>query len=530
MLSEVKDNIPKRLYSLTKKSIFFYLILFAFILLGSILATYFGKSNPKVSESNCISLVCSNPNFMLEKCITSTSPSPVTNPNKISLELWQSEPLKSQFLVKKNPLFINTNSDLSSYIIQLNDSVKYQQIDGFGASLTESSAWLLQYKLSESRRNEIIEELFGDTGLRVSLLRQPMGSTDFSLGFWSYSETANNSNDFELGSFSLKLEEEFIRPMLDKAIKASNGRIKLFASPWSPPAWMKTSQSLIGGSLRKECYDVYADYFVKFLSEYKKKGIEIYGITIQNEPYYEPINYPGMKMTEQEQVEFTRVLVEKIRKYNFNAKILAHDHNFDGVDNAIKIILETKNLTHGAGFHHYNDENWEQLLLRFKDQLPDKDIWMTECGFGNWMGDASEQFHKAIVRQLRTTRYGSKGFIMWNIALDENSKPNVMGDTGSNRGLLQISSKGIDDVKYESLFYALGHFSKFVEKDAFRIDSNTFEQILESVAFLNPDKSVVLILLSRTKYEKNISLEFKGKYFNLNIPPMSATTLKFKID
>ena len=129
--------------------------------------------------------------------------------------------------------FIRDNGVKNDYTIYVNDKVKYQQIDGFGASLTDSSAWLLNYKLTSAKRSQVLEQLFGSSGIRLSLLRQTIGSSDFAWEEWSFSDTNNKQDDFSLNSFSLWREDAYIRPMLNEALRVSNGRVKLFATPWS---------------------------------------------------------------------------------------------------------------------------------------------------------------------------------------------------------------------------------------------------------------------------------------------------------
>lgn len=151
------------------------------------------------------------------------------------VEFWQSDTKQKKMLVKKPSLnFTTDSSDIKNdYTIFVNPLVKYQKIDGFGASLTDSSAWLLNYRLTDGKRNQVIEQLFGPSGIRLSLLRQTMGSSDFAWEEWSFSDTQNNKDDFSLNSFSLWREDAYIRPMLNKALAASSGRIKIIASPWS---------------------------------------------------------------------------------------------------------------------------------------------------------------------------------------------------------------------------------------------------------------------------------------------------------
>lgn len=167
--------------------------------------------------------------------------------NSMRIELWISQPANNVFLARSSDLtFSSTPSAPTTYTINVNEGVKYQQIDGFGGSMTDASAWLLFYHLTPIKRIEIMRKLFSSDGINLSLLRQPMGATDFAWSQYSFDDLANNMDDFNLTAFSLWREDAYIRPMLNQALNVNPGRIKLFASPWSPPAWMKTNRSMIG--------------------------------------------------------------------------------------------------------------------------------------------------------------------------------------------------------------------------------------------------------------------------------------------
>lgn len=166
------------------------------------------------------------------------------------IDLWISEPKNNIFLTQSSAglKFTPTstaNISTVNYTINVNEGVKYQQMDGFGASLTDASSWLLFYHLSVSKRIEILRQIFGRDGIRVSLLRQPIGATDFAWNQWSFDDTTNNIDDFNMSSFSLWREDAYIRPILDQALAIDRGRVKLFATPWSPPAWMKSQKNMI---------------------------------------------------------------------------------------------------------------------------------------------------------------------------------------------------------------------------------------------------------------------------------------------
>ncbi|PYU09488.1 MAG: glycosyl hydrolase, partial [Acidobacteria bacterium] len=184
--------------------------------------------------------------------------------------------------------------------ITVNDAVRYQQIDGFGASLTDSSAWLLWNKLTEAQRKEALQMLFSPTkGIGLSILRQPMGASDFALTEYSYDDLPPGqpfgASDPDLKRFSIEHDRAYILPLLREAL-ALNPNLKVFASPWSSPGWMKTSGSMIQGALLPSAYPAFAKYFVQFVQQYEAAGVPIFAITMQNEPKYIPNDYPGMIM------------------------------------------------------------------------------------------------------------------------------------------------------------------------------------------------------------------------------------------
>lgn len=163
------------------------------------------------------------------------------------VEFWISQPQNNVWLQRQADLtFVTSTGGSSSYTIDVNEANRYQQMDGFGGSMTDASCWLFKYRLSASKRAEVLGNLFGSNGINLSLLRQPIGASDFGWEAWSLDDTTNNADDFALNNFYLWREDDYIRPMLDLALAVSPGRIKLFASPWSPPAWMKTNKHLNG--------------------------------------------------------------------------------------------------------------------------------------------------------------------------------------------------------------------------------------------------------------------------------------------
>lgn len=396
--------------------------------------------------------------------------------------------------------------------IQVNDAVRYQSIDGFGASLTDSSAWLLWNKLSPAQRKEALEKLFdSEKGIGLSILRQPMGSSDFALTDYSYDDVPPGESDPELKKFSIEKDQRYLLPILKEAI-AINPQLRIMASPWSPPGWMKTSQSMIQGALLPAAYKPLANYFVKFVRAYEQAGVPIYAVTMQNEPLTIPDNYPSMNMTAGEQAAFLREnLGPAFRDAGLQTKILVFDHNWNQIHFPIEVLSDPKAAAFASGtaIHCYGGSVTAQSELH--DRFPDKGIWSTECSGGDWQkGKLLEQQIRFVMESVRNW---SKSVILWNLVLDQNHEP-FLGGCTTCRGVLTVKH----DVTPAQIiptvdFIALGHASKFVRPGAVRIESNSFgEGSLEDVAFRNPDGSIVLLVLNTSPAPVTFNIGWNGKY------------------
>jgi len=393
----------------------------------------------------------------------------------------------------------------------------------------------MKNKLTDSVRNEVLQKLFSKNGIGLSLLRQPIGASDFGWESWTLDDTVNNIDDWTLNNFSLWREDAYIRPILDQVLDVNRERIKLFASPWSPPAWMKTGKHLfggIGGTLRAECYDVYADYFVKFVQEYEKKGSPIYAITPQNEPQYAPQYYLGMLMSSENQIGFIRDFIgPKFKKLGIKTKIIAFDHNYDsgGLQFANEVLSNSgaNQFCDVIGFHTYTNPS-HQNMAKIHDTF-NKDVWITEAGSGTWIGSSSNQFQDQMMHMIRSPRNWAKGVIFWNVALDQNAGPKLanVDTTNTNRGLITIRSDSNDSYSFESGYFSMGHSSRFVDPGAFRIDSNSFDNDIENVAYQNPDKTIALVISNRTPNQRTIKVRYNNKAFSYILPGQAAITFKW---
>jgi len=427
------------------------------------------------------------------------------------IEVYRSSEDAHESLLEKGSLQFGKERS-ATLTITVDESVKYQEIDGFGASLTESSAWLLKRKLTDAQRREALLMLFDrKKGIGLSMLRQPVGASDFALQTYSYDDLAAGETDPELKKFSIEHDRADILPVL-KEILAVNPSLKIIGSPWSPPGWMKTSGSMIQGALLPSVYDAYAKYFVNYVREYEAAGVQIFAVTMQNEPLHVPNDYPGMGMTATEQIAFLRDhLGPAFQKSNVRAKILVFDHNWDLIPYPINVLNDANAAKFAAGIatHCYGGNVTAQNELH--ERFPGKDIWMTECSGGDWQKGKLLQQQVHLI--IGATRNWAKSVILWNLALNQNHEPYLGGCT-TCRGIVTVDeSTSPAQIKPTVDYTALGHVSKFLQAGARRIESNSFGQgSLEDVAFQNPDGSVVVIVLNTTESPVAFNLNWRGQY------------------
>jgi len=414
--------------------------------------------------------------------------------------------------------------------IDIDDTVKYQEMDGFGASLTESSAWLICNSLTQQQRQALMEDLFDlNIGIGLSYLRQPMGSSDFRLEDYTYDDVPPRFPDYALEEFSIDHDRAYIIPLLQQAVLI-NPELKIMGSPWSAPAWMKDSKELYYGRLTDSdaIYNTYADYFVKYVQAYAAEGLTIDAVTLQNEPHYEPHSYPGMRMEPADQIRLAILLGQKFEVNNIGTKIVVWDHNWNNPGYPITVLnnSQAKAYIAGTAFHAYSGHVSAQLQVVAAH--PDRDIYFTESSGGDWapifgdnlMWDTSRLIIKAV-------RYYAKTVVKWNLALDEDRGPKISGGCGNCRGVVTIN-QSTGQVTREVEYYSLGHASKFVRPGARRIESTEQPGLnIENVAFANPHASIVVIVLNPTTFRQNVALAWKQQSFIYVLPRRSVTTFRW---
>ncbi|SFU41904.1 glucosylceramidase [Pustulibacterium marinum] len=440
-------------------------------------------------------------------------------------QMWVTSGDQSRLLAAQDNLSIVDNTETTYPAITINSGEQLQEIEGFGAALTGSSAYLIKNKLSAAQRNALLADLFNaENGIGLSYLRLTVGASDFSLEDFTYDDMPSGITDENLDNFSIAHDETNVIPVLSD-ILAINPNIQLMGSPWSAPAWMKTNQSLYGGTLSTSYYNTYANYLVKYIEAYATHGITINAITPQNEPLHTS-GYPTMKMEATEQAAFIKNALGPVFAANdIDTKIIAYDHNFDETSYPLTVLADedAAQYVSGSAFHAYAGE--VSAMDNVHAAYPDKDLYFTEISGGEWSTDFGSNL-KWYTRNILigTTRNWSKTALFWNLALDTNHGPTNNGCSDC-RGVVTIDDAG--DVSENVEYYALAHFSKFVRPGAHRISSTTFDAStgLYNVAFENTDGSMVLIVLNESPSTKNFSVVLGDHRFDGSIPQSSVATI-----
>lgn len=445
-------------------------------------------------------------------------------------------------LSQENSLtFSADNGSRISNLIIVDESKQYQSMDGFGASITEASAHLYQDVLATDQKDDVMNALFDkETGIGVSMLRQPIGATDHCVAPYNFAPTSQSDS---LPNFDFSHELEEIFPTVQDALAIEPGRIKVMASCWSPPGWMKANGSELGmynnkrGSLLTNKYQAYANYLLKFVQNYESRGVDIYAITPNNEPDHASYDWPALPMYHDEaQTLVADYIYPTFRNAGLDTKIICWDHSYTTTNYAngqyafdYYSDADAFAKTDGSAWHWYEGD--EEIMSVVHKEYPTKDIWFTEGSGGEW---GFPEWRIAFLNQsscvINIARNWSKSIIYWNLALDENGGPDYYYDLNqhhdsTNRGLITINTDGTWEKNVD--YYTLGHVSKFVDPGAYRIDSTSLDNNIETVAFKNPDGSKVLVLANLVANDQTIKILWGNQSLNYNIPAESMVTMKW---
>ncbi|HEX7802668.1 MAG TPA: glycoside hydrolase family 30 beta sandwich domain-containing protein [Pseudoxanthomonas sp.] len=413
--------------------------------------------------------------------------------------------------------------------IEVDTQQRYQRMLGFGASITDSSAWLIQHKMSSAQREALLQELFGRSadGIGLEFTRLTIGASDFSRHHYSLDDPPDGEADPQLRHFSIDPNLSDVVPVTRQAL-AVNPRLQVMASPWSAPAWMKDGNSLIKGGLRPEYYDAFARYLLKYVDAYAAEGIPIFALTVQNEPDFEPADYPGMRLNAPARARFIGDhLGPLIAARGKGPSIFDWDHNWDKPQEPSAVLSDPAAGPHIAAvaWHCYGGDPAAQSSVHAA--FPDKDVYMTECSDGTWepvrSGGLPLQAKQLIVQ---ATRDWARGILFWNLALDERGGPHA-GGCDTCIGVVTIDST-TGRVSRNNGYYALAHASRFVRRDAYRIASTATGDGLDNVAFQNADDgSVVLIVVNTDSSERSFSVRQQDRRFGYTLPAKSIATFRW---
>ncbi len=465
--------------------------------------------------------------FIACKNKSENKPEPTPADTLPKASLWLTEGDQSNLFTEMGGITIRQTATTDWPVIRMDTSQLFQSIDGFGAALTGSSAYLINKKLNTSQRSTLLNQLFDPVkGIGISYLRLTMGASDFSLNDFTYNDMPPGETDFELTQFDLGPDREDLIPVL-KEILQINPDIKLMGTPWSPPAWMKTNGNLKGGQLKTECYDVYARYFVKYIQAMAEEGINITSVTPQNEPLYFTANYPCMEMQADEQAEFIKTaLGPTFREAGLKTQIILYDHNWDNITYGDLILSEpdANQYVAGTAFHGYAGNVSAMTLLR--NAFPEKGIYFTEISGGDWAPNFSDN----LLWNMRNIFIGgtnnwTKTALLWNLALDENNGPTNNGCSDC-RGVVTIN-QSTAQLKFNEEYYSLAHFTKFVKPDARRVSLFIPQALtqVEAVAFINTDQSKVFVVSNQGDEYKSFGITQGKTNLTYSIPPKAVATI-----
>ena len=425
------------------------------------------------------------------------------------------------------PLSQPTEGEISIFI---DPDKTYQNYFGIGAALTDASAETF-YKMPKAQQEILLSAFFNkESGIGYSIARTNINSCDFSSSSYTYVK----DGDKDLSTFNIAPDLKYKIPFIKEAMQAAGGKLHFYASPWSPPAYMKDNNDMLkGGKLLPEYYETWAMYFTKFIKEYEKLGMPMWGISVQNEPMAVQ-KWESCIYTAEEERDFIKNYLGPIMKREGLAskKIIAWDHNRDMMYQRAQTYFddpEASKYIWGIGFHWYED--WSggtpmyDNVRRVHEAYPDKNLFFTEgCAesfnadrFNAW--ELGEEYGRSMINDFNN---GMVGFTDWNIFLDETGGPNhvqnfcfapVHADTKTGKLI------------FTNAYYYIGHFSKYLKENARRISASSSRSQLLTTAFKNPDGKLVVLVMNQGEKDEAYNLWINGQAAKAVAPARSMSTL-----
>ncbi|RKS99881.1 glycoside hydrolase family 30 beta sandwich domain-containing protein [Flavobacterium sp. 123] len=446
-----------------------------------------------------------------------------TTADSTKLRLTQTD--KLVFVASKQPL----ETEISVFV---EPTKTFQTLLGIGGAITDASAEVFA-KLSKEKQQEFLNAYYDkEKGIGYSLLRTTIHSSDFSSGSYTYIK----EGDASLSTFTIDHDRQYRLPLLKEAIKTAGGKIVLYVSPWSPPAFMKSNGSMLkGGTLMPQYYQAWANYYAKFIKAYEKEGIPIWGLTIQNEPMATQTWESCVYSAEAERDFLKNYLGPTIKREGLgDKKIIVWDHNRDLMNQRANTIFsdpEASKYAWGMGFHWY--ETWAGGMPMFDnvrkvhEAYPTKNLLFTEgCverfdakKYQFWAN--GERYGTSMINDFNN---GTVGWTDWNILLDQNGGPNHVGNFCFAPIHMDTNS---GELIYTPSYYYIGHFSKFIRPDAKRVSTAVSRSSLISTSFLNKDGKMVTVVMNQSNKSVTYNLMIASEKTVVTIPAHGIQTLVY---
>lgn len=462
-------------------------------------------------------------------------------------EVYSTTGTKSALLTRQSDLPVAQGAGDGNVDVVVDRDTELQELDGFGAAMTHSAATVLLQQ-TEKTRHAILEQLYStDDGAGFSLMRLPIGTSDYAglldgqAVHYTLDDMPAGETDPGLEHFSVANDEKSVIPVVQEALQI-NPDLTIVGSPWSAPAWMKTTGSLYSGSLADGNEDVYADYLVAYVKAYHEHGIDIDYLTIENEPVLDNRKYPVMEMGEYQELSVIQRLGPKLEAAGFGSvKVLAYDFNYSDAyastaTSFIDTILgdpEASKYTAGVAFHAYDSDGIDTFGQGFQyvhDSYPDKKSLVTEITEGTWSRDFASNLSYALTNVvLGPLGYSSTGALYWNAALYDDGTP-YLGGAGNSLGVISVAKDG--SYEKSSAYYAMAQFSRFLgatgDAKARLVSSESSSPEIQAAAFERPDGRLgVVVLNASTAFPESVNVVVGGSSFTAEIGPQSVSTFLY---
>lgn len=476
-------------------------------------------------------------------------------PNKeLSIEVFETSASGNQ--LQKLTEFPSSEENVAT--IKLLPEETFQTITGFGGSFTESSASLLN-RLGKENRNKVLEAYFGESGARYSLTRTHMNSCDFSLSHYSYAPV---EGDKALEHFSIKEDKDDIIPMIKDAMSISKDGFKIISSPWTAPPWMKDNKDWRGGKLLPEYYDTWALFFSKYLEAYKAEGIDIWGITVENEPLGNSNNWESMHYSAEEMNVFVKNhLGPKLEQDKKDVVLLGYDQNRDHLNHWVDVMYKdetTAQYFDGTAIHWYAStyDYFPKSLQYAHEAAPDKYLIQTEACVDSeipkwkddqwywsqeatdwgwdWATEKDKHLHPKYVPAYRYARdiigcmnNWVDGWVDWNMVLDKQGGPNWFKNWCVAPVIVDPAS---DEVYFTPIYYIMSHFSRYIRPGAKRIGLDYSNDVLMAIAVQNPDDSIAVVVFNPSEKVQFFKVELKEKSTIVQISSQAIQTIILDVE